>query len=107
MKSQTMNYNTDVPTTMRRALEAGARLGWTVTQADEGMGFLVFNTGRSLRSWAGQNVSITVVPTPSGSSLTFNATLATHGNPLGGGSQLTGWGEAKKMRKAFAREMGN
>lgn len=94
-----MQYNTDPATTMQRALAAGARLGWNVTQANEAMGFVTFNTGRSLRTWGGQNVSVTIAGTPHGSLLTFNAHLASH-------TQFTSWGEAKKVFKAFTQAMG-
>jgi hypothetical protein len=106
MKAMQEHYTHDAPTTMQRALATGARLGWSVVYTDANLGLLTFNTGRSMRTWGGQNVSGTIASDgATGSWLTFNATAAAVGNPLGGGGPVMAFGEAKKMWKRFAREM--
>lgn len=57
-----------------------------------------FNTGRSMWTWAGQDLTATVVPIGADDcKLVIGGSIATRGSPLGGGTQLVGWGEKGRI----------
>lgn len=75
------------------AIRAIAELGYAVTAAISDAHVVSFNTGRSFKTWAGQDLTATVVADGEGSRVILGGSLATRGDPWGGGSQLVGWGE--------------
>jgi hypothetical protein len=85
----------------RRAM---ANLGYTLIGADESGRMISFNTGRSMKSWAGQDLQATVIPSDSGAQVVVGGTLARRGG-LAGGQQVA-WGEKSALSKKFLREVG-
>jgi hypothetical protein len=74
-------------------------MGYSTASSDSASRKVMFNTGLSSRSWAGQDMTVTVLPEPDGSTkLVIGGTRGKGG--LGGG-QLTDWGEAKKITRKF------
>jgi Short C-terminal domain/Protein of unknown function (DUF2510) len=84
------------------ARHAVAELGYSVLHSDAAAKAISFNTGRSMKSWAGQDLTATVFASGDGSArVVVGGSLATRGNPLGGGSQLGAWGEKKQLSNVF------
>lgn len=84
------------------ALRAVSQLGYTILHTDSGARVLSFNTGRSMSSWAGQDLSMTLVPDGSGTSMTMGGSLGKGGNPFGGGQAIS-WGEKGRLIDKFAK----
>lgn len=78
-----------------------ATLGYTVISSDPNSHQISFNTGRSMSSWAGQDLSATVIVDGSGARLIMGGSVASKGNPWGGGGQLFSWGEKGKLIDQF------
>lgn len=83
-------------------VQAVGLLGFNVIHSGKESGQLSFNTGRSMSSWAGQDLTATVIVQESGSQLVIGGSLAKGGNPLGGGSQIASWGEKGRLISKFA-----
>jgi hypothetical protein len=65
------------------AVEATARLGYTTLEARPEVGVLSFNTGRSMKSWAGQDLTATVIDEGNGTTqVIVGGSLARHGAQL-------------------------
>ena len=75
--------------------------GYTIIMSDAQSHVVSFNTGRSMKSWAGQDLTATVTPTKDGARLVMGGSLGRGGNPLGGGSQLGAWGEKNALIGKF------
>jgi len=80
-------------------------LGYTVMHSDSSAKSVSFNTGRSMSSWAGQDLNATVISRGSDSHLVMGGSLATRGNLFGGGSQVVSWGEKGQLIKAFVAKV--
>ena len=81
---------------------AVAELGYSVTTSDSAGGVLSFNTGRSMKTWGGQDLTASVLPSASGSRVVVGGSLGKGGSALtGGGAQLVGWGEKKELSLKF------
>ena len=85
------------------AIRAIAELGYAVTAAISDAHVVSFNTGRSFKTWAGQDLTATVVADGEGSRVILGGSLATRGDPWGGGSQLVGWGEKASIANRLLR----
>ncbi|MGH2587424.1 MAG: hypothetical protein ACRDJE_21115, partial [Dehalococcoidia bacterium] len=63
---------------------------------------LSFNTGRSMKSWSGQDLTASIFGDQNGSRVVVSGSLAKGGTALtGGGSQLFAWGEKKALSEKF------
>lgn len=84
------------------ALQAVARSGYSIQHSDATSRVLSFNTGRSMSSWAGQDLSMTLVADGSGGTMmSMGGSLGKGGNPFGGG-QAIAWGEKGRLIDKFA-----
>lgn len=84
------------------ALQAVSRLGYSIQHSDAASRILSFNTGRSMSSWAGQDLSMTLVADGSdGTMMSMGGSLGKGGNPFGGG-QAFAWGEKGRLIDKFA-----
>jgi hypothetical protein len=84
------------------AVETSARFGYTTLEARPEAGILSFNTGRSMKSWAGQDMTVTVVDAGAGrTKVIVGGTLARLGATL----QLGAWGEKKTLANKFLAEL--
>lgn len=98
-------------------LRSIAQLGYSIKHSDPNAKVVSFNTGMSMRSWAGQDMTVSVVPATGGgflnpaplpgqSALLVGGTRAQHGNPFGGGGgQITDWGEKGKITRTLVAEI--
>lgn len=89
----------------KRVFEAAklvvANFGYSILQSDMSSGTISFNTGRSFKSWAGQDLTATLVGDSQNTKVIVGGSIAKGGNPLGGGSQLMAWGEKEDLSKKF------
>ncbi len=77
-----------------------SELGFAVLHSDPAGCVITFNTGRSMKSWAGQDLSVTVFEEGSEAKVVVGGSLAKGGNPFGGG-QVASWGEKRKLSLRF------
>lgn len=84
----------------RACQSAAAQLGYSVLHTDAGSGVITFNTGRSMKSWAGQDLSATVISEGSSCRVVVGGSLAKGGNPFGSG-QVASWGEKSALSRKF------
>lgn len=81
---------------------AAANLGYQVIASDPGSGILSFNTGRSMRSWSGQDMSATFIAEQGDKcKVVLGGGTAMRGNPFGGGGQVAAWGEKGTVAERF------
>ena len=88
------------------ARQVVANLGFSVLHSDVAGLVISFNTGRSMSSFAGQDLTATVFADSGGSRVVVGGSLATRGSPFGGGSQLGSWGEKGRLSRRFLDEVG-
>lgn len=86
-------------------VQAVGVLGYNVIHSDKGSGQISFNTGRSLWSWAGQDLTATLVGENGGSRLVMGGSIAKGGNPFGGG-QVVAWGEKARVIEKYVNQVG-
>jgi hypothetical protein len=82
---------------------AMAQLSYTLISADETGRIISFNTGRSLKSFAGQDLQATVLDNGDGSRVIVGGTIARRGG-MGSGQQIA-WGEKASLSKKFLAEV--
>lgn len=75
--------------------------GYIILNSDQNQLSITFNTGRSMKSWAGQDLTATFIESGSETKVIVGGSLAKGGNPFGGGSQLTSWGEKEALSRKF------
>ena len=94
------------PVVFEAARHAAAELGYSIVHTDAAAQTVSFNTGRSMSSWAGQDLTASVFTEGTGSKVVVGGSLATRGNPMGGGSQIVSWGEKEKLSRRFLDSLG-
>src|SRR5665213_4078556 len=82
---------------------AMAQLSYTLISADETGRMISFNTGRSMKSFAGQDLQATVVDNGDGSRVIVGGAIARRGG-MGSGQQIA-WGEKASLSKKFLAEV--
>ena len=82
---------------------AMAQLSYTLISADETGRIISFNTGRSIKSFAGQDLQATVLDNGDGSRVIVGGTIARRGG-MGSGQQIA-WGEKAALSKKFLAEV--
>src|SRR5665213_2771147 len=82
---------------------AMAQLSYTLISADETGRMISFNTGRSLKSFAGQDLQATVLDNGDGSRVIVGGAIARRGG-MGSGQQIA-WGEKAALSKKFLAEV--
>lgn len=87
------------------ATRVTSELGYHVVAVQKEAGVISFNTGRSMRSWGGQDMSATVIDLGGGTCrVVLGGSLAKGGMPGSGGTQVVAWGEKGAVAsKFFAR----
>ena len=98
-------FEADAKRVFEAARMAIASLGYTVLSADQNSKFLSFNTGRSMKSWAGQDLTATMIESGSSTTVIVGGSIAKGGNPFGGGSQIAAWGEKDALSRKFLQEI--
>ncbi len=102
MAGKTIDRNYDASSA--RVFEACRRvvgeLGYTVLFSDTAGKSISFNTGRSMKTWGGQDLTATVFDDGAGSKVVIGGSIAKTGNPFGG-NQLGSWGEKSALSNKF------
>jgi hypothetical protein len=116
-QAETVSFEASEGRLYNAVLRSIAQLGYSIKHSDPNARMVSFNTGMSMRSWAGQDMTVSVVPAtdaafptpaplPGKSSLLIGGTRAQHGNPFGGGGgQITDWGEKGKVTRTLVAEI--
>jgi hypothetical protein len=99
------NFNASTERTFAAGVRAVGELGYTILEARPDAGVISFNSGRSMKSWAGQDMSATFVNDGPGTKVIVGGSIAKGGNPLGGGSQIVSWGEKTQIAERFLRKL--
>ena len=81
----------------RRAV---GELGYTILFSDSNGFSISFNTGRSMKSWGGQDLTATIFESGDKSTLVIGGSIAQTGNPFGG-NQIGSWGEKSALSNKF------
>lgn len=101
-KSQERSYDGSPDRAYQAALQAVGKLGYRILNSDSSARSVSFNTGMSMRSWAGQDVTAMAVSDgPDRTKLIVGGGIAKGGIPFGGGSQVASWGELGKVTRTF------
>jgi len=79
--------------------QAVAQLGYTFIASDDAGHVITFNTGRSLKSWAGQDLQASVLALDGNSQVVVGGTIARRGGLSG--IQLIAWGEKANLSRKF------
>jgi hypothetical protein len=82
---------------------AMAQLSFTLISADETGRMISFNTGRSMKSFAGQDLQATVLDSGNGSRVIVGGAIARRGGMSS--SQQISWGEKAALSKKFLAEV--
>ena len=105
-KTIEMSFRTNAKRVFEASKLAIASLGYTVLASDAESKIISFNTGRSMNSWAGQDLTATMIEAGGVTRVIVGGSIAKGGNPLGGGSQLFAWGEKEALSKKFLATLG-
>ena len=87
-------------------LKVVAEFGYTISVSDERSGVLSFNTGRSLLSWSGQNMTAFVIEVDNGRTRLQLGGSAAGGPTMVSGGQLTTWGERGSITRRVFDQVG-
>src|SRR5487761_1188199 len=82
---------------------AMAQLSYTLLGVDDKGRIISFNTGRSMKSFAGQDLQATVVEEAGGSRVIVGGAIARRGG-IGSGQQIA-WGEKSALSKKFLAQV--
>jgi len=90
-KPLVMEYAADAATATKAVTAAVARLGYTLKGVDKENGLVTFETGMSMKSWAGQSMSVHIMEV---GEKTSQITMGGKRNAHGAQMQVYDWGEA-------------
>jgi membrane protease subunit (stomatin/prohibitin family) len=76
---------------------AVAELGYAVKHSDAASGILSFNTGRSMKTWAGQDLTVTLLSAGDKTRVIVGGSMAQSGATI----QVGAWGEKSALSKKF------
>jgi hypothetical protein len=98
--SETRSFRTSERRLYAAALKAVSILGYSIQHTDGTAGVISFNTGFSMRSWAGQDMTVAVIAGMDGMNEVAvggrRAQRSTFGEP-----QVFDWGERGKVTRQF------
>lgn len=81
---------------------ATAELGYSITDVSKESLTISFNTGRSMKTWGGQDLTASLFDEGDSTLIVVGGSLGKGGSALtGGGSQLLAWGEKKTLSLKF------
>lgn len=99
-KTESGTFDASAERVWQAALHVVSNSGYTMLHSDKGSWIMSFNTGRSMSSWGGQDLSLALTAAGSETTVTMGGALARGGMP-GGGSQLFAWGEKGRLIEEF------
>jgi hypothetical protein len=104
--SVSATYDSSPARLYQAVLRTVAAVGYSIQHTDAGTLTVSFNTGMSLRSWAGQDMTVLVfADSESRSTVSIGGTRAQRGSIMGGGGQIADWGELAKIQKKFLERL--
>ncbi len=81
---------------------ATAELGYSITDVSKESLTISFNTGRSMKTWGGQDLTASLFDEGDSTLIVVGGSLGKGGSALtGGGSQVFAWGEKKTLSVQF------
>lgn len=89
------NFNKDATKLFSASQKAIRDLGYKTEQLDKESGLINFKTGMSMRSWAGQSMSIMIIDEGDSCEVSISGVR----NQSGVIVQVYDWGEGKKIAK--------
>jgi len=96
-------FNISKEIVFNACLSSVATLGYTITYSNKDSGLISFETGLSLSSWAGQQLSCTIIELAEAQTqVILSGTMKQHGAQM----QLYSWGEAEKIAKKVMNKIG-
>jgi hypothetical protein len=99
-KTQEVEFRASTGRVWTALVRAVVELGYATLSSDKASGSLSFNTGRSWKSWAGQDLNATVFSAGKGRSrIVIGGTIAR--SQAHGGNQIASWGEKKGSSAGF------
>jgi DNA polymerase-3 subunit epsilon len=100
--SESRSYRASGGRLYNAVLRTVSQLGYSIQHSDAAARTISFNTGMSMRSWAGQDMTITVIEdAEDASTIIIGGKRAQRGSIAGGGGQIYDWGERGKITRAF------
>jgi hypothetical protein len=102
-KTEEMKFEASSARVFNACRVAMAQLSYTLISADETGRMISFNTGRSMKSFAGQDLQATVLDNGDGSRVIVGGAIARRGG-MGSGQQIA-WGEKAALSKKFLAEV--
>ncbi len=101
-KPTIVEYNVDQLKAIKAITAVIARLGYTLGQVDRENGIVTFETGMSMRSYAGQKMSAQISDFEEAKvQITISGVRKTHGAQV----QVYDWGEANKIAAKIIEEL--
>jgi hypothetical protein len=95
-----VEYDADLPRAIKAVVAIVARLGYTLSQVDKENGLVTFETGASMDSWAGQNMSVHISDFEES-----KVQIIIGGTRKNYGKQIYDWGESKKIALKIIEEL--
>lgn len=102
-KTVEATYSASIDRLYPAMVRAAAELGYTILSSQPEAGVLSFNTGRSMKSWTGQDLSATALAASNGSTkVVVGGSLAVRG---AGFQQIGSWGEKQALSSKFLEKV--
>lgn len=103
-KTYQARYDASPNRTFEAARRAISSQGYSVLHSDQASWLISFNTGRSMSSWNGQDLSASFFADGTGTRVVVGGSLAKQNNPFGGG-QAFAWGEKGRLAEQFLAQL--
>src|SRR5699024_6816418 len=101
-------YDASIDVTFELVRRAVSDLGFSIKHIDSVSRIISVNTGRSMKSLAGQDLTASCFHVNGkGTTVSVSGSLAKGGNPFGGGSQLFAWGEKGTLSRKLLSHIDN
>jgi hypothetical protein len=98
------NFEANPTKVFSAAKVAIAKLGWAVLGVNDSGLMITCNTGRSIKSFAGQDLQVTVIEAGSGSNVIVGGQIARRGGRSA--TQQLAWGEKGTLTKKLLSTIG-
>ena len=95
-------FNSNPETVYEACRKVIADSGYSIISSNKDDFTISFNTGRSMSSWHGQDLTVTLFDEADNTKAVVGGSIAKGGSALtGGGSQVFAWGEKDKLSRKF------
>ena len=101
-KNYDKSFQSNPETVYEACRKVIAENGYNIINSNKDDYTISFNTGRSMSSWHGQDLTVTLFAEAHHTKAVVGGSIAKGGSALtGGGSQVFAWGEKEKLSKKF------